>query len=445
MKSGLKLFVLSFILMFALVVKVNAEEINITDGALLEICVLTSGNVCKLSNDIVLVNSIEVGKQITIDLNGFDIAAADTMTDDSLIIVLHGGTLTIKGNGSVSATNANSNARIAVKMSKGGNTTEFIKDNPATLILESGTLEGTSFGISGNGNPDRVNTDVIINDGVINGGSTGIYHPQSGCLTIHGGTITGKTGIEMRAGILSIDGGTITGTAMPDTSIGNGNGSTTEGVGIAISQHTTKLPVEVNVTGGTIKGYKALVQVNTLDNATKEDLEKIALNIEDGTFETINGGTVAVESENVTEFISGGTFSSGVEKEYLVTDIKLEEQEDGSFVAKNYYLIFIDEDIKNGSVTSVEKAYSGDVVELNIKPDAGYKVSKITVMDHLDREIEVTDNSFTMPNSPVMVKVNFIQDEKVPNTADNVLIFVIIAIIGLIGTCLTVNRLRKNA
>ena len=322
MNKGFKLFILAFALLFAVVVKVNAAEVSVADEATLETCVATSENVCKLSADVELTHSLEVGKKVTIDLNGFDIVAKDGMTDDSLIIVLHGGTLTIKGEGSVSATNANApKARIAVKMSKGGNTEAFINENPATLVLESGTLEGTSFGISGNGNPDRVNTNVTINGGVVKGGATGVFHPQAGTITVNAGEVTGKTGIEMRAGKLVVKGGTIVGTAVPTETKENGSGTTTTGAGIAIVQHTTEKDLAAVVEGGTVKGYTALYHNNTEDNSD-EAAAKVSLKVTGGTFEATNEGKNAIYSDAKENFITGGEFKGAVDEKFVSEDLE---------------------------------------------------------------------------------------------------------------------------
>ena len=322
MKKCLGLFTLAFALLFAITVKVSAAEVSVADEATLETCVATAENVCKLSADVELTHSLEVGKKVTIDLNGFDIVAKDGMTDDSLIIVLHGGTLTVKGEGSVSATNANApKARIAVKMSKGGNTEAFINENPATLVLASGTLEGTSFGISGNGNPDRVNTNVTIHGGVVTGGGTGVFHPQEGTITVNAGEVTGKTGIEMRAGKLVVKGGTIVGTAVPTETKENGSGTTTTGAGIAIVQHTTEKELSTVVEGGTVKGYTALYHNNT-ENNSDAAAAKVSLNVTGGTFEATNEGKNAIYSDAKENFITGGEFKGAVDEKFVSEDLE---------------------------------------------------------------------------------------------------------------------------
>lgn len=89
----------------------------------------------------------------------------------------------------------------------------------------------------------------------------------------------------------------------------NGNGTTTNGAGIAVAQHTTKLPIDVTLNGSIVKGYTAFYQSNPQKNSA-EDIAKIKVSITGGTFTAINEGTNAVYSENLTYFVTGGTFSS---------------------------------------------------------------------------------------------------------------------------------------
>lgn len=193
-------------------------------------------------------------------------------------------------------------------------------DNAPTLNVHGGTIYGKGIGISGNGTYHFTNINII--DGRIKAEdeeSAGIYHPQNGKLTISGGSVEGDTGIEIRAGELEISGGTITGTGIPTSVLPNGSGTTTEGAGVAIAQHTTKLPINVTISGGNISGYSAVYESNPQKNS-EDDLKKITAAINNGYFKAINGGTVPVYSEYRTGFISGGYFNSDSSSaKYLAT------------------------------------------------------------------------------------------------------------------------------
>lgn len=197
----------------------------------------------------------------------------------------------------------------------------YTKDTTiSSLTVESGAkIDTTGFAVSGNGTAH--NTSITIKEGaeLISDG-TAIYHPQGGTLNIEGGTITGgKTGIEIRSGVLNMKGGTVTGNGTPTETTPNGNGTTHTGAGIAIAQHTTKLPISVNISGGSIAGYSALYESNPQKNS-EDDIGKVKIEITNGNFATINGGTCAVYSEDVKDFISGGIYTTKPSADYIAPD-----------------------------------------------------------------------------------------------------------------------------
>ena len=116
-----------------------------------------------------------------------------------------------------------------------------------------------------------------------------------------------STGIEIRAGELEITDSTIIGGNGEYTEAPNGNGSTSSNVALAVTQHTTKLPIKITVNSGTFSANAAFVQANPQDN-DQEDIDKVTLEINGGNF---NG---LVYSENKTKFISGGNFTSDPSK-----------------------------------------------------------------------------------------------------------------------------------
>ena len=181
----------------------------------------------------------------------------------------------------------------------------------ATLIVNGGHLEGNSYAICGNGNPDRINTKLVINGGKLSVKSatgTAIFQPQDGETIVNGGEIKGASGFEIRSGKLEVNGGTIIGTAVPVEVHPNGSGTTSTGAGIAVAQHTTKLPIEVVIKGGTIQGYSALYQSNPQKNEA-EAVAKIKITVKGGVLETINGGEQVLYSENNLITVEAGEFS----------------------------------------------------------------------------------------------------------------------------------------
>lgn len=172
----------------------------------------------------------------------------------------------------------------------------------ASLTVNAGaTISAKNAAIIGNGNEGQGNTTITINGGTMTSKDTGIYHPQIGTLTINGGSITGeKLGVEIRAGELSVTGGTITATADTYSCIANTNGTTTIGAALAIAQHTTKQDITVTISGGTFTGKMAISESNPQEN---DPAPQVTMSVTDGRF---NGG---ITTADVTNFISGGTFS----------------------------------------------------------------------------------------------------------------------------------------
>ena len=190
-----------------------------------------------------------------------------------------------------------------------------------TLIGQTDSDGGAGAGLYVNGSNVGQNPAIEIHIGetaVLNGTGHGIYGAGYAIYNTCGTVSGDSTGIELRAGKLNVTGGVITGNGSPTTVTPNGNGATTVGAGIAVAQHTTKLPTELTVTGGVINGYTALHQSNPQNNDA-DSIAKVKLAVSGGTFNAINGGINAVYSENCTGFITGGIFSPAADAPYMAT------------------------------------------------------------------------------------------------------------------------------
>lgn len=173
-------------------------------------------------------------------------------------------------------------------------------------IIDSVVESQASFAVAGNGTLHGTLINVEGSKIAVTGEAPAIYHPQYGVLNIGDGTeITGCTGVEMRAGTFNMTGGKIVATGEYEGG-NNGNGSTMSGVALALSQHTTNLPLAANISGGeltaTSEKGKALMEHDFEADSTGTDGEK-SIAITNGTF---NG---AVESQSVTNYAAGGKFS----------------------------------------------------------------------------------------------------------------------------------------
>lgn len=261
--------------------------------------------VIKLDKDVVLSTSEDIEENVVLDLNGHSITASDSWPSDGihdyLIGVKRGAKLTITDSqtgGKIDATNPKANGLIvAVKLTVKN---EESRGDTAALIVNGGTITGTEYAISGNGT--RHNTSIIINGGNITATEgTGIFNPQEGTLTVNGGSITGvDSAIELRSGTLNITGGSFTASASEYKPTPNSSGTTVTGAAVAISQHTTKLPISVNISGGTFSGAYAFAQTDIQNNGSTNNVK--ITGISNGIFK----GNVA--SDNCTGFITGGTF-----------------------------------------------------------------------------------------------------------------------------------------
>ena len=73
--------------------------------------------------------------------------------------------------------------------------------------------------------------------------------------------------------------------------------------------------------------------------------------------------------------------------------------------------ININSDIKNGNIICNQFANPGDLVVMDIKPELGYKLGNISVIDDLGSKITVENNSFVMGENSVVINATFIPEQ----------------------------------
>ena len=196
----------------------------------------------------------------------------------------------------------------------GGKNSGIVANINGHLFGLKDTSGDTGSGVYVNGNIKEQTYAPKITMGAtstIEATGTGMYLAgYAETVVENGAQIAGDiTGIEIRAGKLTVNGGVITGNGVPTSVTPNGNGTTSNGVGIAVAQHTTKQNLVVKILGGEINGYSALYESNPQSNSD-DDIAKVTMDVADGKFKAINGGTAAVYSQNKNDFITGGLFSS---------------------------------------------------------------------------------------------------------------------------------------
>ena len=189
---------------------------------------------------------------------------------------------------------------------------EDYKAYGAKVIVEGTVTSTYGFTVTGNAKATDGNIpEITVTESgkIVSADGAAIYAAGYGTYNI-AGTLSGtEFGIEIRAGKLNVeDTAKISATGNFSDPVPNGNGSTVTGAAIAVSQHTTNLPIEVNIKGGEISetgknGY-ALYEIDTVKSEAVENVSKdVSITVSGGFF---NGN---VYSTNNKLSISGGAFT----------------------------------------------------------------------------------------------------------------------------------------
>lgn len=391
MRSRKKLFGALLVSTFLLgAVNVSAMEVN-DETSLIDCLSKVGAETCVLKSNIDVTSQITTKDDKVLDLGTNSINGNVTL-NEGLIFVSSDSKLTI--NATTGKINSGSKAYAAIQV---GSNSE--------LIVNGGKISGYWYGIVGNGGNHNTKitingADTVIESDDINTDKTdvAIYHPQEGVLTINNGLVEGSTGIEIRAGKLVLNGGLVRGTNDSFSSNPNGNGTTTVGAGIAVVQHTTKKAIDVKVVGGTIEGHIPFYENNPQNNSA-EDIAKIKLSIEGGTFRTTGTGTKTVETHDIHNYISGGTFMGQVKpsNDDLVSGAVINK--DGSVAVYKVTLNY-DENLASATMTP-ENPKPGDkvTIQLTLKEAMFNGYGGSVVLNDLGNN----KYEFTMPENDVLI------------------------------------------
>lgn len=314
------------------------------------------------------------------------------------------------------------------------------------LTVNGGTIKGSGMAVSGNGNENSSNANITINDGeLISTNGVGMYLPQRNSTTIiNGGSISGPTGIEIRAGNLIVNDGTIIGTSESFNSNENGNGTTTTGSAIAVSQHTTQQPIHVIINGGNLKAAVPLTETNPMNNP-QEAIELVIIEVNQGDFESTGFDTVETgESIPVIPFITGGTYTV-VPTEYIKDgygDVKID---DNKYEVTKIHEITIDSgSVELVTVENDEYPYKSNV-ELEVEDKEGYETI-IEIRTTEGNLVEVNNKKFMMPDSDITINITY-KEIVNPKTGDNILFYVslfVLSILGLLGILITRKKILNK-
>lgn len=256
-------------------------------------------------------------KSFTVELNGHTLTS--TAAYGVMFCAKNGKKITVKGD----------------KYSKLVGTLMVTSGTDGHIVIKGGTYENPKYcPIYINGSVSTDSSTLSVKDAVIN--TVGANSDQdAGCAvylagyctsTFTGTTITAPvTGIEIRAGKLTLKNCTVTGGNGAVTTDANGNGTTVKNAALAISQHTTKKPIDVTITGGKYTATAALFQTDVQGTGSAG----VNATVNSGKFD----GTVSAETNN-TVAVKGGTFTSAVPENCCAEGFVPTQNTDGTYGVK---------------------------------------------------------------------------------------------------------------
>ncbi len=262
----------------------------------------------------------------------------------------------------------------------------------AELIVKSGTIEVSSYAITGNC-LRSAGTEVTINGGELIAKDTGtaIYWPMEGTLEVNGGYIKGGTGIEAKMGTINISGNAeIVGTGDYEETSPSGDGNSEQGSALFIGSqkygnketHYKNDPgLTVNIKGGTFRSNEG----NAIDVYNIEETEqKAEITITDAELEgnlsaikyyteekgtnmntSVNNGNYSAKKSSTTLNVSGNVAPAAVS-----SDGDTEFYKDVNDAVK----------AANGAEKETEIAVYGDSV-LDMDVELGEKVKLVVAPD----------------------------------------------------------------
>lgn len=391
-----------------------------------------------LQNDIIMTSDITVrGQKINIDLNG------NSLTLKTYYIDVYEGSLEFSGKGLIKDDREDTNATIYVYGSTDSKAVSFanltvgkdvkietkrygitvwpVTENEkpvptyGTVINFNGTIISTNEnagGITINGNIK--NDGKLENAPVINLGKTAVvkttadtalYGAGMGVWNIDGGTYESNSAIGIKSGKLVINDGTFTATGVPKTGELYGNGIISTGSVIQIENNKGYAGnIEITVNGGTFKSEKGLSIYHYPPNNEEGETNTLKSLI-------INGGTFTsdvkmVKGDNVS--VTNGTFSTKTLESYIPNTYTMVKKSENEYVVSNIEFSEVEGlDAKITSNGTDNKFYAkpGSKVVLTFTIENNYFLKGLTVVgkDGSETKVEVTDNSFVMPEYAVKI------------------------------------------
>lgn len=361
----------------------------------------------------------------TVDLNGHTWTCTGTDANSAAFEINYSdASLTVK-NGKVF-----SSQLVGLIPSAMGGTIKY--DNSSLVFDGVEMTTNARSGIETNGN--NTNDTVTLKNSTLNvPNGFGIYFPSSGTLTIDNSVINAQTmGVQVCAGSLNVTGAdtaiTVSGDGIPKTI---NDGAIEDGAAISIVNRTGYKGLdEIKVEGGTFtaKGDNAAVKAYNWENQTASAFDN---------------------SKNVVA-ISGGTFSSAVDKSLCAGGYIPTQNADGTYGVKEGK--FVAEIGSQGYETlqaAIDAAQDGQTVTLLADATEDVVISKSITLD-LDGKtltntnagkatISVQSGTVTVKNGNVVGGISYYNIEVTKNSNANLTLTDVTATAGNNGSSMIDN------
>ena len=278
-------------------------------------------------------------------LNDFDTSTSLALSSGSGIIDLNGRTVTTTSNNAIAVNGSNVNLTVrngfVVSYGKGDSNgwpagafvsyapNNFYENSTLTLDSVNITLTNAGYGVVVSGNDDEIDVNILNCDINVPDDGVGIYFPpKNGDLVIKDSQITAGTGVIVKGGIATIVDSTILAKGeMVEPSGGESSGAVETGDAVYLEGNYNDRSAQVNIEGG---------------NFVSENGYAVQMLFEEN----------SQEEKGIT--VSGGNFSSPINKGLLDTTLKAELYSRANPDAPYSYYNSVDE--------ALEAAEPGDVV-----------------------------------------------------------------------------------
>ncbi|MCQ2548160.1 MAG: hypothetical protein MJ145_04060 [Clostridia bacterium] len=331
-----------------------------TDGTKTKIVLLS--DISDAAEDIDYI-TIDEGRNVELDMNGHSLAISSY---DYGPFTINGGSLELSGTGTVQNTYTEDEGgfwvvRMKSAPDKQENYSVFTQGKDVDLIgvdkvvyvtrINDSTNYGTVVNLNGRctSEDDVVYVHGNVNNTeyapIINFGSTAKIEQENyiaGYAVVNvaeGATFTSDDNcIDMAAGELNVNGGSFTGgNTISYVPGGGGSIDFDTCCAVYVRQHSTNLPIKININNGVFKSAVPFWQATGMAGSPKP--EDITLNISGGRFvSTADEEQIAVKSDDKTGFIHAGLYSVLPDSKYIASNCVAAEISGGDY----HYIVGID-------------------------------------------------------------------------------------------------------